>query len=123
MQVNYNVSYSTLSMIKRCNLNHINQLKSRNIVKVYGEQKEKISNAIMKYIVNTKHTSIVKKLAFFVNKSLNSTYSKDFIRVFMKNHTLQYEMKALKYIKFKNIIFKWASQSYQVLLWWLPWAF
>ena len=85
MQFNNNVSYSTLSMIKRCHLNHINQLKSRNIVKVYGEQKEKLTNTIMKYIVNTKCKSTVKEVALFVNKSLNSTYSIGFIRVFMKN--------------------------------------
>ena len=86
IQFNYNVSYSTLSRIKRCPLNHINQLKSRNIVKVYGEQKEKLANTIMKYIVNTKHTSTAKEITLFVNKSLNSTYSIGFIRVFMKNH-------------------------------------
>ena len=40
----------------------------------------------MKYIVNTKHISTVKEVTLFVNKSLNSTYSIGFIRVFMKNH-------------------------------------
>ena len=86
MQFNNNVSYSTLSMIKRCHLNHISQLKSRNIVKVYGEEKEKLTNTIMKYIMNTKHTSTVKDITLFVNKSLNSTYFIGSIRVFMKNH-------------------------------------
>ena len=61
-------------------------MKSRNIVKVYGEQNEKLANTIIKYIVNTNNTSTVKKVALFVIKSLNSTYSIGFIRVFMKNH-------------------------------------
>ena len=40
----------------------------------------------MKYIMNTKYASTVKKVTLFVNKSLNSTYSIGYIKVFMKNH-------------------------------------
>ena len=40
----------------------------------------------MKYIVNMKHTPTVKEITLLINKSLNSTYSAGFIRVFMKNH-------------------------------------
>ena len=46
----------------------------------------KLTNTIMKYIVNTKHTSTVKVVTLFVNKSLNSTYFIGYIRVFMKIH-------------------------------------
>ena len=42
-----------------------------------------------------KALSTVKEITLFVNKSLNSTYSIGFIRVFMKNHI--------------NLSFKWVK--------------
>ena len=84
IQFNYNVSYSTLSKIKRCSWSHINQLKSRNIQKIYGQQKDELISAIIQYITNTKYTSTAKEITSHVNKSLNTTYSVNFIRSQMK---------------------------------------
>ena len=62
IQFNYNVSYSTLNQIKRCSWSHINQLKSRNIKNIYGQQKDELISAIIQYITNTKYTSTAKEI-------------------------------------------------------------
>ena len=52
--------------------------------KIYVQQKDELISAIIQYITNTKYTSTAKEITSHVNKSLNTTYSVNFIRSQMK---------------------------------------
>ena len=56
----------------------------RDLTKIYGSQKQRLSKLIIEHINKTETTLTAKEITEYANSSLNTCYSDGFIRKFMK---------------------------------------
>ena len=80
----YSVSSSILNRIKRTDDHSLDNNRVRDLTKIYGSQKQRLSKLIIEHINKTDTTLTAKEITEYANSSLNACYSVGFIRKFMK---------------------------------------